>query len=107
MRLKAVETLVCQKGLGLDNAIAASLCVLIGVALLEFSNVVECCMVRPHCARDAWSPRVRCGRSIVVVWSGAIVPFAVGIPMLMVSVALEFRARTSCLVGDCTPGDVT
>ena len=45
-------------------------------------------MVRPLCARDAWSPRVRCGRSIVVVWSGAIVPFAVGIPMLMVSVAL-------------------
>ena len=64
-------------------------------------------MVRPLCARDAWSPRVRCRRSIVAVWTGASVPLAVGIPMLMVSVALEFRARTSCLVEDRTLGDVT
>lgn len=35
VRLKAVETVVCQKGLSLGNVIAASSCVLSGVALLD------------------------------------------------------------------------
>ena len=46
-------------------------------------------MVRHHGARDAWGPRVKCGHLKVVMWTMLIVPLMVGIPMLMVSVALK------------------